>query len=187
MPNLNPTLYELNEFEQELFELLSFEDESGVGLPPEQQDEIIDSYLEAGHALGEKADRYLDLADSLKAKGEFQKAKGNKLIAASRVNTSTAERLEQRLMRVAASRPDKTIDTPLHVIKVVNNGGKLSVVVPPQWEKEPASAPEQFHRRKIELDKDAVRKQLEEDGEIKDSEGNKIAYFAERGTRLSIK
>jgi len=53
--------------------------------------------------------------------------------------------------------------------------------VPEMWEEMPATAPEAFHRRVIELDKQAIREALEGGEEI-----NGCA-IVERGTHLRIR
>jgi hypothetical protein len=73
---------------------------------------------------------------------------------------------------------DAKIETDHHKISLVNNGGKKPLHLNPSMR--PEDFPEDFHKRRIDLDKEALRAALEEGREI---EG---ASLGERGKHLRI-
>lgn len=78
-------------------------------------------------------------------------------------NETTAARVTQRLkvhfLTVRNGEQFKTSDG--RTVKLAKVGGKRALLYPAEWDQEPARAPEQFHRRKIELDKVALRETVE--------------------------
>jgi hypothetical protein len=168
------TLIELSEQEQELLEMVTETDED-LSLTEEQKEivkqSLVDDYLIMLEDLHSKMDSYASMIKGLKVRANFRSDEASTLSSLAKKDLNLTKLLEQRLVAVLQGRGEKRVETMLHKITVAQNGGKRPLIVPRQWESEPASAPEQFHRHKIELDKEAVRTALLEGTEI---EGCKI-------------
>lgn len=69
------------------------------------------------------------------------------------------QRLKVHFITVRDKEPLKTARVEVKIGKV---GGLRAMSYPVEWDQDPARAPERFHRRKIELDKKAMREAAEE-------------------------
>lgn len=175
------SLIELSQAEAELLEELEYESPEGLRLSEAEQAEIIDRYLNASEAFKEKLDRYALVIKAKKKLAEFRLEEAKRLKALAENAERIADLLEERLIYCLSQRKEIKIETSRFKLSVVNNGGKPPLEIPKEWEEEPAKAPEQFHRHKIELDKETLRRALEEGQEIKDCK------IGERGRHLRIK
>lgn len=173
-------LIQLSEMEQDLFERLSDPDTGETALSEEQQAQIIDEYLSAKDAFEEKADRYAYLIRGIKARAEFRNEEMRRFRKLANADSRLASLLEERLILVLQNRGSKTLQTPHFKLRVQTNGGLPPLIIPQEWEQEPAKAPEQFHRKVIELDKVAIRQEIKDGNEV---EGCRIG---EPAKRLSI-
>lgn len=177
------TLIELAEAEQELLELLAFVDEDPNWTDEQKEtikQSILADYFATAKQLEIKVDSYASMIRGLKARAAFRKEEADDLYYLSKQDSSLVKTLEQRLILVLQGQGNTKLQTSRHKITVAQNGGKKPLVVPKEWESDPASAPEQFHRHKIELDKETLRSILSEGVEI---EGCKIG---EAGFHLRI-
>ncbi len=174
------SLWEISADMQSLDELL-FE------LDGEITDELVESAIDAwlqeneSH-LAEKLDGYCAVIGEREAMAELRAREARRLVALANVDMHKTGKLRQRLKLFFASRGMTKFETMRHKFTVANNGGPQPITITPEWISEPANAPEQFHKVKIELDKDAIRAALEASHEP--IEG---IEFAERGTHLRIK
>jgi len=94
---------------------------------------------------------------------------------------NTIKRLKTALHYFMLERGVTKIETPLHKLTIANNGGKAPLIVPEEWQEDPASAPERYHRRVVKLDVEAIRADLLGGEEIPG------CAIGERGTHLRIK
>lgn len=175
------TLIELSDLEKAAFEALTRENDEGQGITEDEQFRIIDEWIAADADFKSKVDRYCDLITALNARANYRGEQARAISRLAASDSGIAEKIKRRLHSVMNLRDERKIETDHHVLTVVNNGGKLPVVVPAEWRQEPAKAPEQFHRHKIELDVRAIGDALEA-GEVIEGCG-----FGERGTNLRIK
>lgn len=178
MPGI--TLLELSGLEQELLEALTHEDEEGNPISEEEQSCIIDAYVDASDAFKSKVDRYCDLIDAFACRGSYQSDQAMRYAELARRNQSVADKLKARLRQVMELRGESKIETDNHKLSLVKNGGKAPLIVPQEWRFDPTKAPEQFHRRKIELDVNAIRATLEA------GEAVEGCAIGERGKSLRI-
>lgn len=178
------TLTELASQEEELLESLSLVDEDPSWTDEQKEvvkQSILAEYFAAVEQLEIKVDSYTELIRSLKARAAFRKEESENLAQLAKQDTNLAKTLEQRLILVLQGRGSTKLQTSRYKITVTQNGGKKPIIVPKEWEDDPASAPEQFHRHRIELDKETLRSVLSEGAEI---EGCRIS---EAGFHLRIR
>lgn len=178
MPALS--LMELSEREAAWLDALTQVNEDGNPISEEEQARIIDEYVQADASFKDKVDRYVDLIWAFGARADYQSMQASHYDALSRSNESVANKLRARLKVVMELRGESSIETDNHRLRLVNNGGKAPLVVPTLWKFDPTQAPERFHRRRIELDLNAIRDAVEAGEQI---EGCAIA---ERGKSLRV-
>lgn len=135
--------------------------------------------------LGDERDRKLDhycaLIRELEAAAAARVAEADRLQALASVDHQTAKRLRERLKSFFEIHRLSKLDTTRFKLWLQADGGKAPLVVPGSWVDQPATAPERYHRRRIELDKSAIRADLEVGQEIPG------CYLGEKGTHLRIK
>jgi len=174
-------LFDLSAKEQLWLDALTREDEDGNPISEDEQARIIDEYIAADADFKDKLDRYVELSKGFAMRASFREDQCSRLNELARRDKSVATKLEARLKAVMELRGDKRIETDLHELRICNNGGKAPLVVPDEWRRTPTSAPEEFHRHKIELDVNQIRTKLEAGESVPGCE------IAERGTHLRIK
>lgn len=140
-------------------------------------EEWFDSVMEA---RDQKIDRYCNLIKSLEGMAAIREEEIKRLQALVKGDQATVKRLKDRL-RIFVEGQGGKVETPLHKLSVAKNGGKVPVHYPGAWAESPSEAPEAFHRRRIELDVEAIRASLEAGEEIPG------CAIGERGTHLRIK
>lgn len=161
------------------------EDEAGAAL-----EKFFD---ELGEERDAKLDNYGALIRQYEAKAEARQAEAQRLQRLAATDANNAKRLKTRLLAFFELHGIKKLETLRFKFSVQANGGKAPLVVPEQWEREPASAPEQFHHHVIQLDKEAIRAALEAvfDGDSAQVEAEKLmdagCSIAPRGAHLRIK
>ena len=146
---------------------------------------VEDSPLEAWfdsvmNARDEKLDRYCGLIKSMEGMTAIREEEIKRLQALVKEDQATVKRLKDRL-RIFIDGQGGKVETTLHRLSVVKNGGKVPVIYPGEWAEDPTKAPESYHRRRIELDVEAIRASLEAEEEIPG------CAIGERGTHLRIK
>lgn len=151
-------------------------------LADEQIETAIDAWLqENANNLAEKLDGYCAVIAEREALADLRVKEGRRLIALANADTHKTGKLRLRLKAFFESRGIKKFETTRHKFTVATNGGVQPVALPSAWIAQPASAPEQFHKVTIELDKDAIRAALEAGEHVED------CALLERGTHLRIK
>lgn len=141
----------------------------------ELSDEDLDRYLALTVDEANKIDQLCDWIATLDSDAEYAKAQVDALEAiianekkrwqaqADRKALTSARVLHRLKVHFQTVRNGEALTTPSgRTIKLAKVGGKRAVTFPVEWEQDPAKAPEQFHRRKIELDKTAIRTAVEE-------------------------
>jgi hypothetical protein len=150
-------------------------------LTDEQRAELVDLWLETQEDAKAKLDNYAALIRELDARAEAREAEAKRLIALSLTDEHKAANLRARLKFYFERHELKQFETPRYKLTLQGNGGALPLVVPPEWEEDPANAPEAFQRQIIQLDKNAIREAIRNDEETHG------ARLGERGSSIRIR
>jgi len=151
-------------------------------LTPEQEAEALALYLNVSVDLEKKVDGYAALIAEFEARADRREAEAKRLAALVGADVARAGRMKDALKVFMQVNGYKRFETDRYRVSLVNNGGKVPLVVQPDVD--PSQLDEQYQRvipAKIELDRDAVRKELESGGDLV------FAKLGERGQRISIK
>jgi hypothetical protein len=173
------TLYEIGKELEALAARLSeaggeiTDDEAGVALE--------EWFAQLGEQRDQKIDNYAALIREFEARAEMREAEAKRLLALAATDNNNAQRLKARLQVFFADQGITKLETNRFRLSMHKNGGKAPLIVPEEWEREPARAPEAFHRLVIQLNKEEIRGVLEAGDEV---QGCRIA---ERGSHLRIK
>jgi hypothetical protein len=173
------TLFKISEDLTVLAELLT--DVDGDVSLEEQADALEIWFDELGEERDAKIDNYCALIAEITARADARAAEIKRLSALVATDRVAADRLKNRLQEFLAVQDIQKLKTDRYNLTVAKNGGKSPLTVPDEWRSEPATAPEQYHRRVVQLDVDAIRTDLESG---RDVPGCRIE---ERGTHLRIK
>jgi hypothetical protein len=138
-------------------------------------------WQELGEERDKKIDNYCALIEELNQRTTVRASESERLANLAEVDRKAADRLKIRLREFLESQSINKLKTDRFNLTVAKNGGKAPLAIPDEWRNEPATAPEQYHRRVIRLDVDAIRTDLESG---RDVPGCRIE---ERGTHLRIK
>ncbi len=128
-----------------------------------------------------KIDNYCALINELDARAKARQEEANRINQLASVDIHSVKRLKARLKAFFEVQGLTKVETSRFKISVAKNGGIQPMLIPDAWEKDPPLAPEQFHRRIIQLDRDAIRTAIEAGETV---EG---CSLVERGTHLRIK
>jgi hypothetical protein len=173
------TLYEIGENMIALVGLLM---ETGGDVTDQEAENAIDQWLaETQSDLENKADSICCLIREFEARAEAREQEAKRLLALAATDTNQAKRLKERLKRFFDQHEIKKLETDRFKLWIQANGGAVPLIIPDQWEREPASAPEAFQRRVIQLDKEAIREAIRNDEEAFG------AALGERGHQLRMK
>lgn len=96
-------------------------------------------------------------------------------------NKAAVWRLKARLKEFFQAHDIPKLELGIFTPRIQKNGGLVPLIVPDSWERDPASAPEQFHKIKVELDTQAVRDAIRNDEETYG------AQLGERGSHLRLR
>jgi hypothetical protein len=128
-----------------------------------------------------KIDDYCRLITMIRERAEARHREMMRIGALADVDENAITRLKTALHNFMLERNVTKIETTLHKLTLAKNGGKAPLIVPEAWRDDPASAPEQYHRRVVKLDVDAIRADLLGGEEVPG------CAIGERGTHLRIK
>lgn len=174
-----PTLYELS---QDLLALEALLTETGGEITDDDAGAALERWFdELGERRDAKIDGYCALIREFEARAEARELEAKRLMALAGSDGNNAKRLKARLKAFFEAQGIKKLETARFRLSVQGNGGALPLIVPEAWEREPASAPEGFQRRVIQLDKEAIKTAIQNDDETHG------AHLGERGTHLRIK
>jgi hypothetical protein len=176
---MNRTLYEISSDLLALDELLS---EVEGDVTDDEACAAIDAWLaELGSERNRKLDAYAALLRNYEALADVAETESLRLAELANARRKTAERLKTRLKEFFAQHNLTKLSTERFSFAVIKNGGKAPLLIPDSWLATPAAAPERFHRRRIELNKEDIRAALEA-GELIPG-----CAIDQRGTHLRIK
>jgi hypothetical protein len=174
-----PTLFQISEDVAALHDLLT---ECGGELPDAEAEAAIDQWLtETDQALESKVDSYVWLIREFEGRADVREQAANALMASAGADGDQAKRLRARLKAFLEICGLSKLQTEHFKLSIQANGGILPLIVPREWEIEPAAAPEQFHKVEITLNGTAIREAIRNDEETHG------AYLGERGTQLRIR
>jgi hypothetical protein len=145
---------------------------------PNQVSEMVAQSLQLQGQLKEKVENYANLIMQLEGLAELRKKEADRLAKLSKTMEARADRLREALKDGLKLINVQKISTDKYDVKIRKNGGLAPLaireehIIPDEWKKT---------KVEIELDKDKIRKALE-DGEVLD-----FAELKERGDSLSIK
>jgi hypothetical protein len=152
------TLFQIGEEIRALAELLM---ETGGEITDPEAEAAIDEWLaETQVALERKADQVVWLIREFEGRADAREEAAKALMALAEVDRNGARRLRDRLKLFFEIHGLKRLETEHFKLAIAQNGGKVSLIVPAEWEQEPASAPEAFHRIKVELDRQEIEAAL---------------------------
>jgi Siphovirus Gp157 len=147
---------------------------------PQQQDEIIQQFLTVeGGELATKLDNYAELINELEAIAKARKEQAKKLTDLAKANENRAIRLRANLLWFLEQRGVKCLETQRHSLSISKAGGKRTVGYIDNLD--PATLPEKYQAVKVEIDKEAVRADLESGEQLP------FAVLGDRQTILRIK
>jgi Gp157 protein len=142
----------------------------------------IDKWLAENKAnLQNKLNSYGVIISEFSARAKARTEEAARIAALAQFDENQAERLKKRLKLFLESIGETKVETTRYKFAIQRNGGKAPLVVPEEWEREPAKAPERFHRLKVELNRDQIREDLENGEEVED------CAIGERSTHLRIR
>jgi parvulin-like peptidyl-prolyl isomerase len=176
---MGKTLFQIGEDMQALDALLG---EVGGDVTDEQAGAAIDRWLEENRAaLAEKLDGYCWVLKEREARCLAREAESKRLAELARSDRNAARRLKDRLKEFFARQGMERFETAHFKLAVQPNGGKRTLLVNRDWTDDPTAAPEQYHRRVILLDTEAIRADVEAGVEVEGCE------LAEHGTHLRVR
>lgn len=147
----------------------------------EQRVSLVDTWLTAQGDLVVKLDNYAAYIKELEAMAAAREEEARRLTLLAAANQNRANSLRARLKTFLETHGYAQFETVRFKLALQVNGGRLPVVLPPEWLDDPASAPEAFQRREIKLDKDAIR------DAITNGDETHGAKFGERATSVRIR
>jgi hypothetical protein len=174
-----PTLFQIAEEIIALHNLLS---DCGGEITDTEAEAAIDEWLaETNASLETKVDSYCWLIREFEGRADVREQAAKALMAIAGTDGNHVERLKARLKNYLEMCGVSKLETPHFKLNIQKSGGSVALIVPPAWEADPASAPEAFHKIKIELNTSAIREAIRNDEETHG------AHLAERGTHLRIR
>lgn len=129
----------------------------------------------------EKIKGYCALITEMEARADYAEAESKRIAAIAEANRNAVDRLKKRLKAFFELHNLKKLDLGIFKPRIQANGGALPLIVPEAWKANPLIAPERFHRFKIDLDYERIRKTLEMNTSI---DG---CALGERGTHMRIR
>jgi hypothetical protein len=173
---MSKTLFNLSEEILELESQLDAED-----LTDEQRADLVDRWLEAQGDAATKLDNYAGLIQELDGRATIRRLEAIRLDTLAKADERQIARLKERLKLYFERHGLKRFETERFKLALQGNGGQSPLIIPEEWEDDPANAPEAFQRRVIQLDKAAIREAIRNDEE---SHG---ARLGERGSSIRIR
>jgi hypothetical protein len=156
--------------------------ECGGELADAEAEAAIDEWLaETEGDLFKKVDSYCGLIREFEARSEAREIEAKRMMALASADGNQAKRLKDRLKAFFEVYGIKKLETPRFRVSIQANGGVLPLIIPSDWDDDPANAPEAFQRRTIVLDRDAIREAIRNDEETHG------ACLGERGNHLRIR
>ena len=136
---------------------------------------------EIGEERDRKIDNYCALIREMEERAAARKAEAERIQRLAECDLNAAKRLKASLKGFLDLHQIKKLETDRFKLSVAQNGGKAPLDLPAAWSANPAAAPERYHRHVIEIDREAIRADLES-GEPVDG-----CALRERGDHLRIR
>lgn len=136
---------------------------------------------EIGDERDRKIDNYCALIREMEDRATSREAEARRLLRLAELDLNAARRLKASLKSFLDLHQIKKLETDRFKLTVAQNGGKTPLDLPPEWSANPAAAPERYHRHVIEVDREAIRADLESGVRI---DG---CTLRDRGTHLRIR
>lgn len=135
-------------------------------------------FAELDADLENKVDNYAAFITTLRKRAEVRKGEADRLARRAKIDEGNAHFLADRLRDELDARGLGKLETDRYRVSVVNNGGKLPLMIDDElalpeacWREVPA---------RKEIDRDAIREALDAGHNVPG------AHYGERGRRLSI-
>jgi hypothetical protein len=166
---MGESLFSLTSEAQQLLELAS-------SAEPDEEQMFQDTLEGLLAVIDKKADDYCYVMDSIEGKANIVAKEINRLKAIEDRLTSAHKRMESALKGSMEALNRKTIETDLHTIKLVKNGGLEPLNI------NEIDVPEEYMKKEIKMspDKDKIRKALKAGQELS------FASLGNRGTHIKI-
>lgn len=169
------SLYEIGDDLSALEELLT--DTDGE-IPDGEIGAAIEEWFDQlGQERDEKIRRYCALIEMMQLNSTVCDEEARRLTKLKRANENGAKRLRDRLKGFFEAHGIKKLDLGIFKPRIQVNGGQYPLLLPGQWETEPAGAPERFHKITIALNTDAIRQALSESEELCPKCGEEISHI----------
>src|SRR5262245_39468037 len=174
-----PTLFQIADEISALHDLLT---ECGGELPDAEAEAAIDQWLaETNAALEKKVNAVCWLLREFEGRADVLEVEAKRLMASAGADRNQAKRLKARLKAFLEICGLQKLQTEHFKLTIAANGGVLPLIIPSDWDDDPANAPEAFQRRTIVLDRDAIREAIRNDEETHG------ASLGERANHLRIR
>jgi Gp157 protein len=168
------SLFGKNSLSDDLLKLEILLTDQGGEITDDDAGRALEEYLnQVNQDVEQKVDGICCLIKELEARADARKTIAKDISALAATDYNVADRLHKRLKLFFEVHKITKIEAPRSKAWIQGNGGKFPLNVPPEWENDPASAPEQFHRHKIELDKEGIHAALSEFNEKLDAAAKK--------------
>ena len=172
-------LLDLTKREIDLLDLM--ESEYFLELPIDRQERMLDEFSDVHEAFSDKVDSYRHVIRFKQAMADARKAEASRFAALAAQDEGVIARLKARLMQALTLKGERSVETVEGKVWIQANGGKQPLAYPAEWRDNPASAPEKYHRRIINLDMELMRQDVEE------GTGPEGCSLLPRGEHLRVK
>ena len=142
---------------------------------PEEEELFRDTLEAVLGSIDKKADDYCYVLSEIEGNADTVAKEINRLKAIEDRLLATRDRMKKALKDSMEATGRKEIQTDLHKIKIVNNGGLQPLIIPNEGD-----VPDSYRKIITQPDKDKIRAALKEGKELG------FASLGERGTRLKI-
>lgn len=150
--------------------------ENAMALNPDSE-ELKEEFAKIDDAIEVKADGYAKVIKNLQAEVEGLKVEEKRLSDRRKTIENNIKACKENLMQSMKDTGKTKFKTDLFSFTVANNGGKAPLVV----DVPPAELPAELQSITIDADKDALRKYIEETGDLS------YGHFEDKGQHLSIR
>ena len=145
------------------------------------EDALFEYFVANEETTNIKIDGYVGLIREFELRAAARKQEADRVSKLAKADANKVDALKYRLKNFLEFTKQSKVATLHHSISIANNGGRLALLLDPIYAEEPEKLPAQFQKVVIAPNNDAIRKVLEDGGELP------FATLGERGTSLRIK
>lgn len=170
------------EISKEMLDLQALLDSDNIDFDNPQVQELICSWAQAlDEERISKTDNICALIRNLLNRASFRKEEADRLHNRAKVDENHARSLKNYLRFLMETWGMQRMETPRFSLAISGNGGKCPLEIAPEFVSTPEMLPERFQVKRIDIDKEAIRAELEA--------GKKIpgCRLLERGESLRIR